>query len=79
MDGRCSSCRFWLLDPNHDYGWCELTTCEGDDSGDQNPHPETKAITVIFFPDDGGFYRASLSTDADFGCVQWSARDGDGR
>lgn len=78
MNGLCKDCRFWLRDGVWpDQGECFLHSSRefweaAVQDGDPMPEgtPESKALVS------GGAGAAfeSLLTDADFGCVQFSAR-----
>lgn len=66
---RCQTCRWWdrSISPEPQNAKCLLTIVE---SGDTPNHPESKALAY-----DAESYYAALHTDADFGCVQWQAKD----
>lgn len=83
---RCATCRHWeniWAIPEHkvqEEGGCALTMAETHPDTEnewwQFSHPESKARTIWFFPDDETFVRAMLVTEADFGCVLHEPKDG---
>lgn len=64
----CGGCRYWRPDePEREraVGLCAMAaTSEGEPE-----HPENDPARLVFRAMDGEEYRASLVTDAEFGCV----------
>lgn len=74
MDGRCETCRWWVMwsnaawsPPEHRKDWrvCELMSPAG--YSEEPKYPQSKA----FVDDD----HAGVYTAPDFGCVQWEAKE----